>query len=87
MSALGSSDPDRDELRYEWWVYPEAGTYPVRGALLEKASSPVVTLHIPAELGDREGHVLLTVRDKGNPPLARYRRVIITGVRSKAVMQ
>jgi hypothetical protein len=85
LSAVGSSDPDRDELHYEWWVYPEAGTYPVRGALLENASSPVMALHVPPDLGDREIHVLLTVRDNGKPPLARYRRVIITGAGSKAL--
>ena len=83
LSARGSSDADGGPLEYEWWVYPEAGTYPVRGAMLENATSPVATVHIPPDLGAREVHVLVTVRDHGTPPLARYRRVIITGAHPK----
>ena len=87
LSTLGSSDADGGPLEYQWWVYPEAGTYPVRGAMLENATSPVATVHIPPDLGAREVHVLVTVRDHGTPPLARYRRVIITGAASKTSSQ
>ena len=27
LSALGTSDPDGDDLQYRWWQYREAGTY------------------------------------------------------------
>jgi hypothetical protein len=28
LSALGTTDPDGDELAYHWWHYEEAGSYP-----------------------------------------------------------
>ena len=57
--------------------------YPVRGAMLENPTSPVATVHIPSDLGAREADVLVTVRHHGIPPLARYRREIITEASSK----
>jgi hypothetical protein len=75
LSAAGSSDPDGDELIYEWSVYSEAGTYPGK-VELANASSAEIGLRIPDDSAGKTIHVLLTVHDCGDPPLARYRRVI-----------
>jgi hypothetical protein len=75
LSASGSSDPDGDTLKYEWWVYPEAGTYTgkvsITGADAAKAS-----VSFPAETAGKTVHVVLAVRDAGSPPLVGYRRVV-----------
>jgi hypothetical protein len=77
LSALGSSDPDGDRLRYRWYVYPEAGTCksaaPIRGADAAEA-----TLDIPADAAGTTIHVILEVTDAGTPPLTRYRRIVVT---------
>ena len=76
LSALGSADPDRNRLAYEWQVYSEAG--PGAGKL-ENASSPEAILHVPAEAADKTIHVIVTVRDDGDPRLAAYRRIVVHG--------
>ena len=77
LSAAGSSDSDGNALEYKWWVYREAGSYwtdaPIRGA--DKVEA-IVT--IPKESSGRTIHVILEVTDTGKPPLAAYRRVILT---------
>jgi hypothetical protein len=81
LSALGSSDPDGDKLSYRWFVYPEAGTLPLREAeqaRIENARSVDARLHLPARV-QRGGtlHVILEVTDSGAPKLFSYRRVIV----------
>lgn len=77
FNAAGTTDPDGQELSYEWSIYPEAGTY--RGAVtIADATKPAAHLRVPADAGGKTIHVLLTVRDRGAPPLARYRRVVVT---------
>jgi hypothetical protein len=74
--ASGSFDPDGDNLSFEWFYYPEAGTY--NGELLLVGSdSPKVHLTIPNEAEGSELHVILRVRDNGNPILCSYRRIIL----------
>ena len=79
LTADGSSDRDSDQLSYQWLVYVEAGTY--RGeAMLDVADGPQTKLQVPRDAAGKTMHVLLTVRDDGTPPLAAYRRMIVTGV-------
>ena len=76
LNAAGTSDRDKDKLAYAWWLYPEAGRY--RGkAMLEGAHGVQAKLPIPRDAAGKTIHVLLTVRDDGNPPLAAYRRAVI----------
>ncbi len=35
-------------------------------------------LKVPADAARKTIHVVLTLRDKGSPPLTSYRRVVIT---------
>ena len=78
LSALGSTDPDGNQLSFNWWQYPEAGSY--RGKLNlqlpHSAETPVVAPD-PARDGDTI-HIICAVTDDGTPRLTRYQRVIIT---------
>jgi len=82
LDASGSTDPDGDNLRYRWQYYPEPGTYGERHDLnavkIKDSGAMKATLTIPgdAEAGDSI-HILLEVTDDGDPPLTRYRRIII----------
>lgn len=85
LSAKGSYDPDGDQLSYNWYYYPEAGSFTVADATTPLA----ITIHdddkeeawldIPSENVFKTGtiHVILEVTDNGTPPLTRYQRVII----------
>ena len=77
LDASGTSDPDGDALDFEWFVYPEAGTY--RGQVtLDGVHSPAANLRVPADAAGHAIHVVVAVTDHGEPPLTRYRRAVIT---------
>jgi len=82
LNAGSSHDPDGDVFAYEWSVYREAGTYQGE-ATLANVSSPLAVLHVPSDAGGRTIHVILALRDKGIPPLAAYRRVIVQVAREQ----
>lgn len=88
LSAKGSSDPDGDALSYKWFVYSEAGTFPVSSA---RSGQPIeiqnydqveASFVVPSkrimEPGVGTIHVILAVTDHGIPRLTRYQRVIVT---------
>ena len=79
-SAANSYDPDDDELEYQWWIYPEAGTYKGEVQLMG-SQGPQVRVEIPKDINGQNIHLILTVRDKGEPTLTRYRRVVINGTK------
>lgn len=77
LDARDTADPDGDKLNYRWQVYWGPGTY--RGsAEINDAESPVAAIVAPAVMEPQTIHVLLTVTDDGEPPLARYSRVVVT---------
>jgi hypothetical protein len=82
LDAAGSNDPDGDRLSYSWFVYPEAGNYggdiKLEAEGSAGASPSRVTVHVPADAAGKEIHVLVAVTDNSQPPLTRYRRVLIT---------
>ena len=85
LSAEGSYDPDGDNLTYEWFYYPEAGTFSTSAA----TTGNPIKIHgyndkkawfiIPTERVLHCGslHIILAVTDNGIPALTRYQRVII----------
>lgn len=79
LSAAGTTDPDGDALSYWWFQYPEAGTYDgtVSFAPLSENLYYVHTIRAPEVERPETVHFILRVTDKGNPPLSRYRRVIV----------
>jgi hypothetical protein len=76
LSAAGTTDPDGDELFFRWFVYREAGNYAAE-VELNGAATPDVRVTAPDVDRSREIHVILEVRDDGEPSLYAYRRVII----------
>jgi len=76
LSAAGSSDPDGDQLSYEWWYYrgPSSFSDELR---IDKAQDERASLRIPYDAQENQFHIILTVRDNGSPNLFAYRRVIV----------
>jgi hypothetical protein len=78
LNADETSDPDGHKLTFEWILYPEPGSY--RGSVrLEIATDRQALMHVPADAAGKTIHTLLIVRDTGTPPLAAYRRMVVTG--------
>jgi len=78
LSALGSSDPDGDSLSYLWFQYTEAGSLRAQVPALIAENIYRVSYRAPVVTKPETVHFILKVTDKGNPPLSRYRRVIVT---------
>ncbi len=76
LSAEGTEDPDGDDFEITWWIYHDAGR--VKGASLSHDSGPQTVVSLPAE-SKRTGavHVILQVKDAGEPGLYGYRRAVI----------
>lgn len=74
LDASPSSDPDGDRLDFEWIHYPEAGTF--RGELRVHATGPgSARVEVRSVDAPGDAHVILRLRDRGAPPLARYLRI------------
>ncbi|MBE7539040.1 MAG: DUF1593 domain-containing protein [Opitutaceae bacterium] len=84
FDAGGSGDPDGDRLRFRWWQYREAGTFPGVVAL-EGANSEKVQLAAPEAEAGQTVHLILEVTDEGEPSLTSYRRIVLTLSSSLAV--
>ncbi len=77
LSAAGSTDPDGNALSYDWFYYREAGDYN-GNVTVTNSTSAQASVSVPSNLGpDQEIHVILQVRDNGNPALTSYRRAVI----------
>lgn len=78
LDANGTSDPDGDNLSYLWFQYPEAGSYK-KVIPVDAAENLYRIPFIKAPIVDKPqtAHFILKVTDKGNPPLTRYKRVIV----------
>lgn len=86
LSALGTIDPDGDELSYHWWQYTEAGNcaLPVH---FSSEDQPATSVYIPADAPEGASfHIILEVKDNGTPQLTRYARVVVT-VTSRSMAQ
>ncbi len=71
-----STDPDGDELAFEWWHYPEPSSGGGMPPTIHHPHRPRTTVTVP-EADGRDDHLILSVTDDGEPPLTRYRRVIL----------
>ncbi|MXP45749.1 DUF1593 domain-containing protein [Altererythrobacter sediminis] len=78
LSALGTTDPDGDSLSYQWFQYPEAGTYPKTIEMWGAENLYARGFTAPVVDRPSEAHFILKVTDKGTPALTRYRRVVVT---------
>ena len=77
LDASNSADPDGNALSFKWEYYREAGTYD--GSLtIENENGPTASLIMPEVKPNDTIHLIVTVTDSGNPPLSRYRRVLLS---------
>lgn len=71
-----ASDPDKDDLHFNWFFYPEEGTY--QGAFPPLAAKEkVASFTAPAVSSAQTIHVILEVTDNGTPALTSYKRFIV----------
>ncbi|MFC2125155.1 nucleoside hydrolase-like domain-containing protein [Bacteroidota bacterium] len=77
LDASRSSDPDKDELSYEWIYYKEVGSF---GDWIKIENNRQVKASFIAPVVEKEEsiHIILAVTDKGEPALTRYKRVIVS---------
>lgn len=75
LDASKSKDPDGDQLRFEWMVYPEAGNFHGNPQIKPdgaKASIPMPELEAGTSL-----HIILKVTDNREPNITAYKRIIL----------
>jgi hypothetical protein len=77
LSALGTNDPDGDEIQYHWWFYPEAGLY--NGTVeIQDFDKQDASFTVPEKFHKGQSiHIICEVTDTGSPPLSRYQRVVV----------
>lgn len=78
LDASASSDPDGQALDFRWRHYPEPGSCRGSPPALEGADQAVATLTAPDVPETQTLHIILTVTDRGEPPLTRYARVVLS---------
>jgi hypothetical protein len=91
LSAMATTDPDGDELTYEWFCYEEAGTRSMSNSKtgvkhdIVNSDKPKAWLKVKTSRvmppGTGTMHIILAVTDNGTPRLTRYKRVIIDVVK------
>ncbi len=83
LNAEESMDPDGDELSFQWFYYPEAGSFRISsgrtGNPLEISDADKAKAFFTVPRSQRIGsmHIILAVTDNGTPALTRYKRIII----------
>jgi len=77
LEAFNSSDPDGDNLSFLWFHYLEAGTYN-KTISLGAENVHLANFKAPEVTKRETAHFILKVTYKGMPPIARYKRVIVT---------
>lgn len=75
LDARRSSDPDGNDMNYEWLFYREAGTY--KGSFEFLPDAAVQKITVPYDAEGQTIHLILRVSDNGEPSLASYRRIIL----------
>lgn len=78
LSAFDSYDPDGDNLSFLWFNYPEAGSH--KSLIKVNGAENVYKAYFTAPKVDKKetAHFILRLKDKGQPQLTRYKRVIVT---------
>jgi hypothetical protein len=77
LNANRSFDPDGRNIIPKWYIYNEAGTY-IGQINLEEESGLETTFTAPAVEKPETIHIILELRNDGDPSLYCYRRIIIT---------
>lgn len=76
LDATKTTDPDGDELDFEWFEYAEPGNC---GEEINRIANDKgnATFFIPENGPDCESHIILKVTDSGKPKLSSYKRIIL----------
>ena len=77
LSAVGTTDPDGNKLSFRWFVYKEAGNYNGTISILN-SNTREAGFTVPEVSQTRKIHVILELKDDGEPNLCSYRRIIVT---------
>jgi hypothetical protein len=77
LSAKGSSDPDGDKLAFRWFVYREVGSG--SSLKIDRSDSEEISFIMPELSAGQTLHIILEVKDSGNPALFAFRRIILSG--------
>ena len=80
LDASKTFDPDGDNLKFNWWIQSDAGSY-TRDIKISNSNSSRATVEIPDKSAGRTFHVICEVTDDGTHNLASYRRIIFEPVR------
>ncbi|KAI3572446.1 hypothetical protein IWW34DRAFT_811110 [Fusarium oxysporum f. sp. albedinis] len=75
LSAVGSSDPDGNTIKYSWTQ--DSGVGYTNMVPVEGSASEVAAVQVPAAAAGKDIHIVLRGVDDGSPPLASYRRIIL----------
>lgn len=79
LSAAGSTDPDGNNLSYNWYHYLEPSGYSGE-VTIQNANSQEASFVAPTVATSRTVHIILTVKDNGTPALLSYKRIVFTVV-------
>ncbi len=76
LDASKSFDLEGDQLSFNWWVQPEAGSYK-EDLSIQTISQGKASINLPSDSAGKTIHVICEVTDNGDPSLTSYRRIII----------
>jgi hypothetical protein len=76
LDASASTDSDGDSLSYLWFHYPEPGGWQTP-IVLGADNLARTAFQAPEVQQAQTAHVVVQVRDKGEPALTRYQRVLV----------
>jgi len=82
LDASGSTDPDGNDLSFEWRIYPIDPDVAAKVAI-EGRNRKIARVAVAHELTGKTISILLSVSDRGSPSLTRYGRVQIKVGRNK----
>lgn len=77
LDASACSDPDGNSLSYYWFHYPEPGSYSGNFTVPNNSAS-IAQFTAPYVSSTKTMHIILKVKDNGNPNLTSYQRVVLT---------
>lgn len=78
LNAAYSFDPDLDSLAFDWFFYPEAGSFPGSNKLkINGAKSSSVHFTIPENASGKHIHLILRLTDNNTYPMSAYKRVVV----------
>lgn len=75
LNAEASFDPDGNTLSYKWFYYKDPGTYS-KTLNIQNSTAAKASVTIPTDATGKELHIVLELKDSGNPVLYAYRRVV-----------